>query len=1125
MDAATKQERLAERIVRPCRPFSFALISVLLFFAAGSACAQRLIVCTKTLSAVRESCGVYLHSVELGQPGNGELPGPVKVPGTRPAGPMLPVLYGLGAVTTSAYGGSVEHYGNLATAVSLCRTAPFEVRSHYPAGAGDGWTDIVSGVSRHPRTHRTLLVTLGKKNGRDGKKRFRIGVIPSRFNKPLPVEFDDATYNDLPGEPFGAAILPDGERAVVLCGLRTGLGAVVHVRDIVARQTLLDSSPVPCKQDRFFNIEPSAIVSSDETSTVVIVVSGHRLDEPSGDYVSRMYMLDAENLEFSTESLTLKGTTKPGNRGIEIVEGGACWIITQERGTQFGYATLVAIGSRRPEKQAQITLTGVSGDILPAAEPRGERLALAYGRQLEIWTANGNRVRSMAFDATVRDIDWTPEGLFAGEAGRVHRVDPDAGVIETTVQLQTGHVDKLLWVSRSRLPGGDLDADGLTDNEESRMGTSPRSPDTDNDGIPDGTDPEPLVPSPRLSLPDTLAFSAEAAGRELRAIVIDPAYGEQSEWRLEFEKAKLPWLVAHPLAGSELPAVVYLGIDPVQYADSGKPESARFKVAVTGTQPGTPAAGSPANVELRIRPERSDLRRVLWLCDTEQPSEKLRPDGAMDAVRRVLSGPPCYFVHESASAPFLESLGRYSVVVLDAGAALQGALTRQSLLNYVTGGGGLIILCSYMPGIEPDALSRWLNPIGIGIDTSARVEGVFEAGDKEPLLRNWNSVHIGNGCSIHCESDAIRVPLGNHRKGNVFVAYRYSYGRIALLASPTPFGAGAMEKHRSRLFAEELFHWLANAGGDVEDMDGDGLPDDIEDRNGNGVVDAGETDFLKADTDGNGIPDGIEDANRNGRVDEGETDPRNPDSDSDGINDGADAQPLPMLGAPQLLSVEPAHGPMEGGTPIVLTGRNFGPDIRVRIGTLTAFDVRRIDADRIIAKTPWHTGKPGDMVDVRVSDARAREEAVLPRAFRYTELTKLDVKLSGAHIEKEAPGVYSGRAVVTVQCERRTNLNRLMVYIVPEPNEGFRWKETSLTTKATAAGCRLETLWTDSGGLRVDLLNAPANGRIAVTTYEYEPADNAAVETVNLRIKGCHAQSETGRLLRVTKAGAVLTIP
>ncbi len=78
------------------------------------------------------------------------------------------------------------------------------------------------------------------------------------------------------------------------------------------------------------------------------------------------------------------------------------------------------------------------------------------------------------------------------------------------------------------------------------------------------------------------------------------------------------------------------------------------------------------------------------------------------------------------------------------------------------------------------------------------------------------------------------------------------------------------------------------------DADNDGLLDGMEDRDHDGTFDAGETDPLSADTDKDGLRDGQEDRNRNGAVDVGETDPRNPDTDGDKVLDGADPKPLDL---------------------------------------------------------------------------------------------------------------------------------------------------------------------------------------------------------------------------------------
>ncbi|GEM_PF-6798548 len=87
------------------------------------------------------------------------------------------------------------------------------------------------------------------------------------------------------------------------------------------------------------------------------------------------------------------------------------------------------------------------------------------------------------------------------------------------------------------------------------------------------------------------------------------------------------------------------------------------------------------------------------------------------------------------------------------------------------------------------------------------------------------------------------------------------------------------------------------------DTDDDGLTDGVEiglstpqgENTVNWTGDADPsttTDPLDPDTDGDGLKDGEEDSNHNGKVDPGETDPNDPDTDGDGLEDGDDPQPL-----------------------------------------------------------------------------------------------------------------------------------------------------------------------------------------------------------------------------------------
>jgi len=86
----------------------------------------------------------------------------------------------------------------------------------------------------------------------------------------------------------------------------------------------------------------------------------------------------------------------------------------------------------------------------------------------------------------------------------------------------------------------------------------------------------------------------------------------------------------------------------------------------------------------------------------------------------------------------------------------------------------------------------------------------------------------------------------------------------------------------------------------LSDSDGDGIADGVEDADGDGAVEGDlrrygtpvpgeiwtETDPSNPDTDADGISDGLEDSNRNGALDPGESNPLDQDSDDDGLPDG-----------------------------------------------------------------------------------------------------------------------------------------------------------------------------------------------------------------------------------------------
>ena len=102
------------------------------------------------------------------------------------------------------------------------------------------------------------------------------------------------------------------------------------------------------------------------------------------------------------------------------------------------------------------------------------------------------------------------------------------------------------------------------------------------------------------------------------------------------------------------------------------------------------------------------------------------------------------------------------------------------------------------------------------------------------------------------------------------------------------------------------------------DTDGDGLPDGIETGPDGRYTPGRDTDPRDADTDDDGLADGAE-AGPDGRVGPDETDPLDPDTDDDGVQDGTESGTT--RGVPDPDGADPITGPLLGTDPAV-----FVPD-------------------------------------------------------------------------------------------------------------------------------------------------------------------------------------------------------
>ena len=1103
------------------------LFSALVLFACGVASAQRLIVVTTPMTATHEPAGVRVQSVDMrvGAP----LPGFEAVPGAISTSRLIPLAEGQGAVLSTGPGQAILG-GNLAQEpchLAGFKTAPFQSRSNteFPIG----WDESAACVVANP----PMIVALGSHGddatGLQGRLQLyrcdtgpdSVGIIRSSAEK---------TW-ELPGTPVAAVPLPGPGRVAVLCCGSLG-GAILAVVDLQS-EGMSEITLEPDKAENLDSSTPSGLAVTRDGARLLVLTSGYCVDPPSGEAVSWFRVVNTADFEQQGEAVMLPGASEAEDDPLTPSRDGGCWVVTHPPGTDLAYVTRIRVTPTEAATDLQLPLTGVSAPVRIAFEPGGEDLAVGVENRLEIWNDGRRGGPAETYEAPVAVVRWTPEGLFAAESARIHQIDPQSCTTVKVVQLQTGWITDLLPIPDEQLPSSDTDADGLATDEEVRLGTSPDSPDTDGDGIPDGSDPDPLTPSPRLRLPDEAAFREKAVGQEVKGIKVSPAYADDYIWRLSYERTRMPWLVIHPLS-DKAPSVIYLGVDPGRYYPR-KPTAGKLTIDLVRPDGSLRAAGSPATVNVRILPEeRYGMHRILWIWEQESADASFRdtsdPHG-LRALGDMLAGPPYHFTHREAAAPIQEDLDPYAVVVLNVAAAAQGALTRQALLRYVMDGGALLLLGGFMEAGATPELDNWLLPVGIHLDPAVKMEGVFLVRNPHAMLRHVTSLRFAEGCAVNAD-DPVRVLIPADSAGHeaMLLASTYGRGRIVVLASPTPLETKAMSDGANHLFAADLFQWLVEGGSGTQeqDMDGDGLPDSLEDRNGNGIVDPGETDYLDPDTDGDGLPDGMEDANRNGVVDEGETSPLNPDSDGDGILDGADPTSLPPVGAPVVTEVNPTHAPAEGGPLALVSGRSFAPDAAVWFAGRQARTVRVTRSTDILVEVPaCDIGEGGD-VSVRVVNSASGQEGTLPKGFHYSARSKVSLVLHTLRAFSQQARTYEGSISLRIEPPEGVSPDKILLLLRPEPLVGFEWGEAPGPASSEGGGGSVLYRKTLAGDLHIVAISAKSNTvvswELGPIPWKYAVPAKARTSILRFSVQGPRILARNGQPLDVDITNAEIDL-
>lgn len=1073
---------------------------------------QRLIVETTARAAGGAYIRSYIESVDftLGQvlPGAYPLTGPsisapVLLPDaatlvTSAASPLTPE-----AIVGNVSSGAPQPFDH--SYIRLFRTAPFQRRP---------WPDLVSAPDwRYSAvvSEGDSVVILARWHGDTLSAKGKIGLMSFAVQRSAPLL---NAWWDAPGIPLAATIVTtEGAQkaVVVLCEMPYESAIVLHVRDLASGEVIREKLPINAGGGPL-GIKASGLAKGGGGRYIYILNSGYAHDEPSGVPQSWFHVVETRTWKALFDPFPLTGVAQLKDGPLTPRGANECWIATRTLGTDFAHLTNIAVTESAIDRVLAQPFTGVENPLIVTQQPSGSGVAIAADKGLEIWPKGSPEGRPTFFPGPIGAMAWTDEGLFVGEAGRVHMIDIAEGGAAKTVQLQRGIVTNLVPIAARFLPEGDEDADGFSTRLEEAYNLSGTSADSDDDGLCDCSDPEPLTPSPRLEVPPWVTFHGGAVGKELQSFVIDTPHGDTASWRVEFDAEEMPWLiirasrVTSPTAGltsglsgqpGTLPVMVTMGVDPTHYDPSQGLVEGTLKVYLSGVKDTRPAAGSPAEVTIRILPKEGELRRILWIWDPLDESFRHASDPhGLKALGDLLASPPFYFSHREAWAPYLGSLDPFTTVVVTARAAATGAVTRKALLDYVLAGGSLLFLGEYMPRVEDRGLRRWLMPLGLEIDVTENVSGRFASTADDERVRHWDNFEIRNGAAIRLkEGDSVLVRHGEDTDVGILMARAYGYGRMAMVSSSTPFESDALKSEHNRRFAEDLFGWLARARSERNDRDGDGLPDDVEDVNQNGFYDPGETNYLLADTDGDGIPDGAEDANRNGITDSGETNPRNADSDGDGVFDGADVYPLPPLEAPHVETLEPAEGPAEGSTQVSIAGRNFSPDTRVWFGERPASEILYVDENRLNVMSPPAPDTGPGPVAVRVANASSSLAGTLPGGYRYTERSAIRILLETLQVVHVSGSLYEGRSRIRLETPPNVMVGRMGLIVQADPRRLVRWLDVTEPRSLLARGRRSTGRETGTGGMGIIVTKGDGgaiNGDIAYINWHfYVPATGA----------------------------------
>ena len=707
------------------------------------------------------------------------------------------------------------------------------------------------------------------------------------------------------------------------------------------------------------------------------------------------------------------------HNAVEIsVDGSEAFVATRDETTETGHIGRIDIGNVRLDSQFDVpnVRQNFIVRLLPdRLLPDIPRILIGADHTLELVSLTADTMvvdHELILFQAVQDIAISIDEVTAyiASGSEVYLYDTIAAQLSFSVQsMQTG-VAMALDVLPPVAAMDDIDSDGLSFVDEiSWYSTSSIDPDTDGDGISDGLDFSPLLPTPGLSLSThdvTLTAIEGRADPPPRSVRITNRGAGDLVWTAYVEEGD--WISVEP-PGEEAPYAVTISADTTGLPASDLPYTGYVRVVGTGT-----VSDSPQTIEVNLFIDEVVQLVTVFVAENTGEQEALSAMNGLTSEGYALfanilldNGYSYAFDEFTTSVPVDASdVGSIQPVIVTGLPWQLGQPSGEGLLDYIDAGGtALVILKRTFDEADANAINLWLAPTDIQVVPNVTYSGTVQPLTSHPITAGVSEIEIKRSAALEVTDDTA-VVLGwlDVEEGLAAIAAAFfGEGRIVVLADEYAFtNAGLYGDHRQ--FANNIFNWLSPGGASDLDTDNDGIIDRVEDANGNGVVDSGETDPLNSDSDGDLVPDGREDLNGNGILDFGETDPTDQDTDNDGITDGTDRFPLTWP-TPFIWRIEPASGSTAGGLPVTITGRYLPADVTVLFGETPSSSVTFVDSEQIVADSPeWNGGDT--IVDVKVIDNETGASATLPNAFTYVLVPRVVLDI-GTGVAKKDNGEYS----------------------------------------------------------------------------------------------------------------------